>query len=88
MAGEADLLASAYRASLALAQAQGLESIAFPAISTGIYGYPLAQATPVAVSTVREELAKRPGSIARVVFACFDRQTLDSYVQQGVPAWG
>jgi len=52
-AGEADLLASAYRSTVRLAAEHGLSSIAFPAISTGIYGYPLEQATPIAVSAVR-----------------------------------
>lgn len=55
--GEQELLASAYRSSLQLARAEGLKSIAFPAISTGIYGYPLREATHVAVATVRGELA-------------------------------
>ena len=52
-AGEADLLASAYRSTVRLAAEHGLSSLAFPAISTGIYGYPLGQATPIAVSAVR-----------------------------------
>ena len=59
-AGEADLLAGAYRASLALCREHGLESVAFPAISTGIYGYPLAAATAIAVATVRDWLAAEP----------------------------
>jgi O-acetyl-ADP-ribose deacetylase (regulator of RNase III) len=67
--GEAELLALAYRSSLALAEENGLRSIAFPAISTGIYGYPLELATPVAVSAVREAAAA--SSVERVVFACF-----------------
>jgi O-acetyl-ADP-ribose deacetylase (regulator of RNase III) len=76
--GEEALLASAYRASLELARQAGARSVAFPAISTGIYGYPLDRATAVAVSTVRSEL-KAAGSIERVVFACFDRAALDAY---------
>ncbi len=55
--GEALQLASCYRASLDLARAQGLTSIAFPAISTGIYGFPLQQATGIAVGTVADWLA-------------------------------
>jgi O-acetyl-ADP-ribose deacetylase (regulator of RNase III) len=82
-AGEAGLLASAYRSALALAREQGLKSIAFPAISTGIYGYPLEAATEVAVATVRDELA-RPGSLERVIFACFNQAALDAYVGEGV----
>ena len=81
--GESELLASAYRASLDLARQAGVRSIAFPAISTGIYGYPLADATAIAVQTVRSEL-ETPGSIERVVFACFDRRVLDVYVAAGV----
>ena len=53
-AGEADLLASAYRRSLELAEELGVRTIAFPALSTGIYGYPAEQAAPVAVAAVRE----------------------------------
>jgi O-acetyl-ADP-ribose deacetylase (regulator of RNase III) len=81
--GESELLASAYRASLDLARQAGVKSIAFPAISTGIYGYPLEAATAIAVSTVRSEL-KAPGSIERVVFACFDQRALDAYASEGV----
>jgi O-acetyl-ADP-ribose deacetylase (regulator of RNase III) len=83
VAGEPELLASAYRASLALAREHGLKSVAFPAISTGIYGYPLPDATHVAVATVRAELT-RAGSIERVVFACFDRKALEAYRAAGV----
>jgi len=82
-AGEADLLASAYHASMRLAQSHGLASIAFPAISTGIYGYPLQEATGVAVHAVREAL-REPGTLTRVVFACFDRRTLDACRAAGV----
>lgn len=79
--GEADLLAGAYRSAMALAAERGLESIAFPAISTGIYGYPLEQATPIAVASVAEAL-QDGSSVKRVVFACFDRQVLAAYQQQ------
>ncbi|HJR59632.1 MAG TPA: O-acetyl-ADP-ribose deacetylase [Vicinamibacterales bacterium] len=84
-AREPGLLASAYRASLKLAQSEGLESIAFPAISTGIYGYPLDEATAVAVTTVRAELTD-PGSLRRVIFACFNTAALDAYRGAGVTA--
>jgi O-acetyl-ADP-ribose deacetylase (regulator of RNase III) len=83
-AGEADLLASAYRASLELARAGRLSSVAFPSISTGIYGYPLRAAASIAVATVRAELAK-PGSPDLVIFACFDQEALDAYAAEGVP---
>jgi O-acetyl-ADP-ribose deacetylase (regulator of RNase III) len=55
--GEADLLASCYRRSLALAHEHGLETMAFPGISTGIYGYPLEDATRIAIATVGDALA-------------------------------
>jgi len=81
--GEPDQLASAYRASMALAREHGLRSLAFPAISTGIYGYPLAAATAVAVTTIRAEMAK-PGSIEQVVFACFSDEALNAYTALGL----
>jgi O-acetyl-ADP-ribose deacetylase (regulator of RNase III) len=77
-AGEAALLASAYRSALAIARAQALASIAFPAISTGIFGYPLREATEVAVAAVRADAAS-PGSLDRVVFACFNEEVLGVY---------
>jgi O-acetyl-ADP-ribose deacetylase (regulator of RNase III) len=74
--GEADLLASAYRSSLDEALRVGAHSVAFPAISTGIYGYPLAEATAVAVEAVRTWKGDR---IDLVRFVCFDRATLAAY---------
>ncbi len=82
-AGEAELLASAYRASLDLAHAHGLRSIAFPAISTGIYGYPLGEATRIAVAAVRGRLAE-PCAVAEVVFACFGGDVLEACRRAGV----
>src|SRR5258708_15571992 len=70
--GEDDLLASCYRASLALAVDHRLASIAFPAISTGIYRFPADRAAGIAVTTVTATLAGAPG-LQRVVFCCFDR---------------
>ncbi|CAA9241788.1 MAG: O-acetyl-ADP-ribose deacetylase [uncultured Craurococcus sp.] len=78
--GEPGLLASAYRASLALLRAGGHRSIAFPAISTGIYGYPPEQAVRIAVVTVREDLVAH-GQI-EVIFACFDDRTLALYEKE------
>jgi O-acetyl-ADP-ribose deacetylase (regulator of RNase III) len=83
-AGEADLLASAYRSAMRLAAGQGLRTIAFPAISTGIYGYPLQLATPIAVSSVRAAGADSP--IERVIFACFSPDVERAYRQAGVAA--
>lgn len=71
---EPTLLAEAYRHSLRLAGGRGLTSIAFPAISTGIFGYPPEQACRVAVAAVRAALPKTP-SIERVVFCAFDDAT-------------
>lgn len=75
---EDDLLASAYRSSLDLAKRHGLASIAFPAISTGVYGYPLDQATEIAVATVCDWLAKENG-LERVVFCVFGAATEAAY---------
>ena len=69
--GEDDLLASCYRTALALAAEQSLVSIAFPAISTGIYRFPAARAARVAVGTVAAEIAGAPRGMERVVFCCF-----------------
>ena len=78
-AGEADLLANCYRNSLVLARNLVLRSIAFPAISTGIYGYPLAAAAEVAVTSVREELAADPGDLRQVLFCVFGEETKAAY---------
>ncbi|MHB8495362.1 MAG: O-acetyl-ADP-ribose deacetylase [Casimicrobiaceae bacterium] len=77
-AGEPALLAACYRHSLALAHAHGLTSIAFPAISCGVYGYPLAPATAIAVHEAAEFARRTPG-LARIVFACFSETALDAY---------
>ncbi len=77
--GEAELLASCYRSSIEIARAHGLRSIAFPAISTGIYGYPLARATAIAVGTVRRGMDEHPDAFDRVIFACFSEETLRTY---------
>jgi O-acetyl-ADP-ribose deacetylase (regulator of RNase III) len=79
-AGEAERLASCYRESLRLLREAGGRSIAFPAIATGIFGYPPAAATRIAVATVREDLAAR-GDLD-VTFACFDQAMLDLYEKE------
>jgi O-acetyl-ADP-ribose deacetylase (regulator of RNase III) len=68
---------------LRLAAGKSLRSVAFPAISTGIYGYPLHAATDVAVSTVRDVL-EHGSSVDRVIFACFSPEVLEAYREAGV----
>lgn len=75
---EDSLLAGAYRSSLELADAHRLASIAFPAISTGIFGFPLERATGIAVETVKAYLRGRTG-LQRVIFVCFDAVTAQAY---------
>ena len=72
--GEDEALASCYRASLDVARAHHLVSIAFPAISTGVYGFPRARAAAIAVATVRASLANAENP-ARIIFCCFDDET-------------
>ena len=72
--GEPELLARCYRNALALAVVEGLESMAFPAISTGIYGYPKEAAAEIAIREVR-----LIGMPERVIFCCFDTATADLY---------
>jgi O-acetyl-ADP-ribose deacetylase len=72
--GEPELLARCYRNSLVLAQAHGLQGIAFPAISTGIYGYPKDQATEIAVREVR-----RHAELDHVIFCCFGEDVAQHY---------
>ncbi len=84
---EAERLASAYAACIAIAKSEALRSLAFPAISTGIYGYPLQAATAIAVAAVRRHLQER-GSIERVVFACFSDAALAAYSAEGVAIGG
>jgi O-acetyl-ADP-ribose deacetylase (regulator of RNase III) len=73
-----ELLASAYRRSLEVASWNGLQSVAFPSISTGAYGYPLDEAAPIALGMVRDYLMDHP-EIALVRFVLFDGKTLAAY---------
>jgi len=76
--GEASVLASCYAQSLHLAVEHGLKSIAFPSISTGVYGYPLELAAPIAVRTVREFTA-HTDEIDEVIFCCFSEGDFKFY---------
>jgi O-acetyl-ADP-ribose deacetylase (regulator of RNase III) len=77
-AGEPDLLASCYRTSLKLAADKGLATVAFPAISTGVYGYPIALACRIALRTTRSFLEQH--TLPRLVtFVCFSARDLDEY---------
>jgi O-acetyl-ADP-ribose deacetylase (regulator of RNase III) len=75
-ADEADFLTACYRNALGVAAAHGLGSLAFPAISCGVFGYPIEQAVPIAVRAAREWTQRRPG---RVVFCCFDGAMASRY---------
>lgn len=77
--GEDALLASAYRTSLRLAAAHGLRSVAFPSLSTGAYGFPVARAAPIALRTVREFLATQDHRLHEVRFVLFSDADLRVY---------
>ena len=76
--GEAEQLAACYRNSLRLAAERGIRRVAFPCISTGVYGYPPGPAAEIAVRTVRETLAALPDP-PDVIFCCFSRRDADRY---------
>jgi len=73
--GEPELLASCYRTTLQRADEVGATTVAFPAISTGVYGYPVGPAAEIAVATVRST----PTAVAGVTFVCFDARTRQAY---------
>ena len=77
--GEPELLASAYLESLKLATDNILNSVSFPSISTGAYGYPVAEASRVAVRTIAQYLREESTSLKEVLFVLFDKTTLASY---------
>lgn len=78
--GEPALLASCYRSSLNIAAEHGLKSIAFPSISTGVYGYPIEKAARIAVATVRDFLHSHASDM-EVIFCCFSPADLEVYQQ-------
>jgi O-acetyl-ADP-ribose deacetylase (regulator of RNase III) len=79
-ASEDDLLASCYRTALTLATDHGLASIAFPAISTGVYAFPADRAARIAVGTVVGEISAAPRSLQHVVFCCFAPESAQHHV--------
>ena len=80
--GEPRLLASAYRSAFQLARENRVRRIALPAISTGIYGYPLHPATAIAVAVARDSAAV--GGVDEVLFACFGEEARAAYAAEGV----
>jgi O-acetyl-ADP-ribose deacetylase len=83
---EPQLLASCYRKCLDLAEERGVETIAFPAISTGVYGYPLADAAAIAVREVVARLNRTDTSVRRAIFVVFDRTAANVYAAALKPA--
>ena len=77
--GEAELLASCYRTCLTLAEERAVETISFPAISTGVYGYPLEAAAEIALREVKSHLEKADGTVREVVFVLFGRQAYEAH---------
>ena len=77
--GEPELLTNCYNNSLRIASEKQLQSIAFPNISTGIYGYPKPNAAQVAVQAVKDYLKSNETSLQRVIFVCFDTENLKLY---------
>lgn len=79
--GEPELLASCYRRSLEIATEHGFRTVAFPGISTGIYGYPKDKACQIAVATVKD-FAAQSTSVDKVTFVCFDEESERLYQQE------
>ena len=77
--GEDELLADAYRNSLEVAVTNGLRSVAFPSISTGIYSFPLERAAQIAVSTARKFVKEHPGRLDVIEWVLFDDRTYGAY---------
>lgn len=80
--GEPDLLASCYLNSLKIAKENGIRKIAFPSISTGVYGYPVTSAAAAACLAVKKYTQEHPGSFDLIEWVCFDENTLRAYVNE------
>ena len=78
--GEEGMLASCYTSALTLAHEYELKSVAFPAVSTGVYRFPQDIAARIASGTVISELSSRPGLLKQVVFCCFSKEAADHYI--------
>ena len=76
---EASLLGNCYRNSLKVAKENGIRTIAFPSVSTGVYSYPLEEASRVAVAAVKGFIDENPGAIDKVTWVLFDPRTLAAY---------
>lgn len=79
LSGEPEVLASAYRSSLAAARSGGFRSVAFPSISTGVYGYPIEKAAPLALGAVYQEIARTPDDFDTIRFVLFSEADLAAY---------
>lgn len=77
--GEPALLAACYRNSLTIAHEKGIRRLAFPSVSTGVYGYPVSDAARVALTAIRDTVADWPDAFDYLAFVLFDRQTLAAY---------
>jgi O-acetyl-ADP-ribose deacetylase len=77
--GEAELLRSAYRSCLRLAEEKAAAYVSFPSISTGVYGYPVAEAAPIALQEAIAHLQQPGTNVQRLVFVLFDEKTLQAY---------
>jgi O-acetyl-ADP-ribose deacetylase (regulator of RNase III) len=78
---EPELLANCYRSAFKIAREKGLKTLAFPAISCGVYGYPISEATAIAVRETRAALAANP-EIEKVIFACFGDEVFEAYTRE------
>jgi O-acetyl-ADP-ribose deacetylase (regulator of RNase III) len=80
--GEPELLTSCYRTCLEMAEERGVETITFPAISTGVYGYPLAEAAEIAVREVKRHLEQPAGKVRRVVLVLYGKPAFQAYADK------